>query len=302
MINDRWVPPKVRFSGSSMQISFHKVIRIAALLVLAALTSSTAASAQTGDFLDSFTPPEFSYRTSEVEALYDSNAQLPLGGFFAKGFTRTFTLLGGGNFTAADLPGDFSAAVLNPGSFFNQNSPVDTDPLTILPQQDPDVGYVISLAMGRRHNRRLRSEFEFAIRGNDQDLNFPGFFQVDVEADVNAYSLMKNVLFDFPNQSRFTPYLGAGLGISLVEVEAQVRTSSDITFLSPTAPPATSEVSEDDAAFTYQFIGGVATRINHAMDFVVEYRFLGTSDIELDTLGSAPYLVNNLFMGVKLEY
>ena len=53
---------------------------------------------------------------------------------------------------------------------------------------------------------------------------------------------------------------------------------------------------------SYQFIGGVSTRVNRAMDFVVEYRFFGTSDVELDTLGTAPYLVNNLFMGVKLEY
>ena len=285
-----------------MQISFQMFTRLAAIAVLSLLATGPTAFAQTRDFFDGFTPPEFSYRTSEVEALYDSNAQLPLGGFFAKGFTRTFTLLGGGNFTAADLPGDFSEAILNPGSFFNQDSLVDTDPVTILPEQDPDVGYVISGAMGRRHNKRLRSEFEFAIRGNDLDQSFPGFFQVDVEADVKAYSIMKNVIFDFPNQSRFTPYAGAGLGISLVEVEAQVRTSSDITFLSPTTAPATSEVSEEDAAFTYQFIGGVAMRVNHAMDFVVEYRFLGTSDIELDTLGSAPYLVNNLFLGVKLEY
>ena len=272
-----------------MRFSFQKFTQTAAIAALFALATITAASAQTGDIFDSFTRGASAYQTNEVEALYEANSQLPLGGFFAKGFTRTFTLLGGGNFTAADLPGGLGEVVPNLASS------------SLLEQDTNDVGYVISLAMGRRHNRQLRSEFEFAIRGNDLDLSLPGVFPTDIESDVNAYSLMKNVIFDFPNQSRFTPYVGAGLGISLVEVEAQISTSVDVLLLGPTTPAPT-EVSEEDAALTYQFIGGVATRVNRAMDLVVEYRFLGTSDIELDTLGSAPYLVNNLFLGVKLEY
>jgi len=273
-----------------MQFSLQK-IRIAAFIALLGLATSAAASAQTGNPIESFIGGASVYQTNEVEELYESNSQLPLGGFFAKGFTRTFTLLGGANFTAADLPSDFVS-----GQIF-------TGPLNLGPEEQGinDVGYVISGAMGRRHNRRLRSEIEFAIRGNDLDLSVPEFLPIDIESQVNAYSLMKNVIFDFPNQSRFTPYLGAGLGISLVEVEAQTTTSVDVLLLNPTTP-TTSEVSEEDAALSYQFIGGVATRVNHAMDFVVEYRFFGTSDIELDTLGSAPYLVNNLFLGVKLEY
>lgn len=278
-----------------MQISLQKSFHVAAVSFLIALATSTTASAQRGNFSDSFTPANSTtsstasslYQTNDVEALYEANSQLPLGGFFAKGFTRTFTLLGGGNFSATDLPGNPTAATPS-GSF---------DLVPVSREIDDDVGYVISGAMGRRHNRRLRSEIEFAIRGNDFDLNLSGFSPTDVEADVSAYSLMKNVIFDFPNQSRFTPYAGAGIGISLVEVESQFTPLVDI----PT-PTAASELSEDDTALTYQFIGGVATRVNHAMDFVVEYRFLGTSDIELDTLGSAPYRVNNLFMGVKLEY
>lgn len=279
-----------------MQISLQKITGRAAIAAVFALATSTAASAQTGNPFESFSGGASVYQTNEVEALYESNSQLPLGGFFARGFTRTFTLLGGANFTAADLPDDFSGGSLDPGFGLSPFSGV-----TPIEQDTNDVGYVISGAMGRRHNRKLRSEIEFAIRGNDLDLSFPGLVSTNIESEIRAYSLMKNVIFDFPNQSRFTPYLGAGLGISLVEVEAQATTSADITFLSPTAPN-NNEVSEEETALSYQFIGGLATRLNHATDFVVEYRFFGTSDIELDTLGSAPYLINNLFMGVKLEY
>jgi len=247
-----------------MSFSRKTFSRISSAAVLIALAIGSTVSAQ----------------TNNVDALYQANSERPLGGLFAKGFTRTFTLMGGGNFSAADLPGieTISPSVVSPGSF------------SLIDQDSNDVGYVISGAMGRRHSHRLRSEIEFAIRG-----------PIDIESQVNAYSLMKNVFFDLPNQTRFTPYAGAGIGISLVEVEALTPPPST-TFFSPTNPPAISEVSEEETVLSYQFIGGVSTRVNRAMDFVVEYRFFGTSDVELDTLGTAPYLVNNLFMGVKLEY
>jgi len=246
-----------------MPTSLQNFTRIAAITALFVSGTSATASAQT-EYFESYAPAASGYVTNDVEALYEANSQRPLGGLFARGFTRTFTLLGGGNFTAADLPGDFSGAGLT----------------ALTPDQDiSDVGYVISVAMGRRHNRRLRSEFEFAIRGNEQELSFPGIIPIDIESEVSAYSLMKNVF----------------------------QSADDAIFINPipgTLPPPIPEVdvSEEDATLSYQFIGGVATRVNHAMDFVVEYRIFGTSDVELDTLGSARYIVNNLFLGVKLEY
>ena len=281
-----------------MLVRLQKFVRIATVAVLWLLASSVTVSAQTGNLFESFTEGAAVYETNEVEAMYSENAELPLGGFFAKRFTRTFTLLGGANFTAGDFPGE-SVGFLP--------APATGSPLTEIVSDTNDVGYVISGAMGRRHNQRLRSEIELAVRGND----FDGFFRNDIttpgnipfssssptdfEGNLNAYSLMKNVIFDFPNQSRFTPYLGAGVGISYVEVETE-----ESNFISSTSTPL--ELSEEDTVFSYQFIGGVAARVNHATDFIVEYRFFGTTDVEFEALGSTPYRVNNLFLGVKLEY
>ena len=260
-------------------MSLSKFTYAALSAVVVVLAGNAVASAQLPNIFVRSPQGPSGFQQRDDDALYASNAQLPLGGFFAEGFTRTFTLLGGANFAAGDLPGGFSS--------------LSSD------QDSGDVGYAISGAMGRRHNRRLRSEIELAVRGNDQDFSSALFG--DVDSNVNAYSLMKNVIFDFPNQSRFTPYLGAGLGISLVEVEAQTSNPDDVLLLdSPSS--GSSEVSEEDTAFTYQFIGGIAAEVNRGMDFVIEYRFLGTSDVELDTLGSQSYLVNNLFLGLKLEY
>ncbi len=260
-----------------MKTSLLKISRIAATTAVIALTFGSAAFAQSND----------------VNAMYDSNSKKPLGGLFAKGFTRTFTLMGGWNFASADLPAGIPGVGTNPGTALMPGEPTSL----IFPPDNPetkDTGFAISGAMGRRHSRSLRSEIEFAIRENELSRNVPGVIATDLSADVRAYSLMKNVIFELPNQTRFTPYGGAGIGISWVDVDAQSTTFGNTT--------TAREVSEDDTALTYQAIGGVSTRVNQAMDFVVEYRFIGTGDIELDSIGSLPYQANNLFLGVKLEY
>ncbi len=239
-----------------------------------------------------FVPVASSYRISDVQAMYEANARRPLGGLFAKGFTRTFTLMGGWNFADTELP-----ALSAPGSPTTSSfrAPVAGPALLPSPENNghelKDTGFVISGAMGRRHSNRLRSEIEFAIRENDLSTSQPSFFGSDLSAEVRAYSLMKNVIVELPTQTRFTPYGGAGIGISWVDVEAAVSSI-----------PESGSLDENDTAFTWQAIGGVSTIINKATDFVVEYRYLGTGEVELDSIGELPYQANNLFLGLKLEY
>ena len=234
------------------------------------------------------------YQGNDVDALYESNAQNPLGGLFAKGFTRTFTLLGGVNFNSIDDP-DLSLQPATPGgptSIFQSAIATIADPNSLGLELD-DAGYALSAAMGRRHSHRLRSEIEFAIRGNEFDLGVPSLLGTDeASTEIRAYSLMKNFFYELPNQTRFTPYGGAGLGISFVDID---------TGASPFI--ADGAFSDDDTAFSWQVIAGVSARLNHAADFIFEYRYFATSDLELDfTQAEVPYQANNLFMGLKLEY
>ena len=290
---------------SSLQKS--SLIVATAVATLIALTLSNTASAQSqagpvGDavtgFLDGFTPAASSYRLADVEAMYEANSKGPLGGFFAKGFTRTFTILGGWNFATSDLPTDIVGTDQSPLTFDL------AEPLSLLVTEEDleskDTGYAISAAMGRRHSRTLRSEIELAIRENNLVGSTGGFVSSNIDVEARAISLMKNVLFELPTQTRFTPYAGVGIGISFVEVEAESRTSASGDLFNSLSTD--NEVAEDDTAFTYQFIGGLSTRINQAADFVVEYRFLGTGEIQLDGIGELPYSANNLFLGLKLEY
>ena len=226
--------------------------------------------------------------TDSVDQLYRSNATRPLGGLFAKGFTRTATVMGGANFLNSL---DSSSINFDPDvgdSFFESVF------------NRPESGYAISFAFGRRHSHKLRSEIEIAVRGNDLATSGlvggidPFTAAVpngnpsisDDDDKITTYSVMKNFIRDFKNRSRFTPYVGAGLGWSYLDIEAP----SD-------------GIDEGTGAFTYQAIGGVSTTLNKAVDLVVEYRFLGTSEVEVDDFGSTvAYESHNIFLGLKFEY
>ena len=222
-----------------------------------------------------------------ADQLYRYNVTLPLGGLFAKDFTRTLTLLGGFNFTNS---------LASPGDRFDPEVGVSFFDSVF---NDPETGYAISFAFGRRHSYIHRSEIEIAVRGNDLDtrgavgvldrdnLVVPGSTSSFRDGDerVNAYSVMKNFFHDFRNYSRFTPYIGVGIGWSYLDVES-----------------ALDGIDDGTGAFSYQAIGGVAATLNSAVDFLIEYRFLGTSEVELDDFGSTiAYETHNLFLRTEVR-
>ena len=222
-----------------------------------------------------------------IQAIYQNNSRQRLGGLFAPDFSRTLTILGGLNYpsagTADIFASELDATLIEPDGFESSREGLD------------DPGYALSFAFGRRHSNTLRSEIEVGIRGNDIINNTvigfddtPGITETEENVgSVNAVSLMKNFIIDFDNNSRFTPYVGAGLGVSYVEVEFG----------------DSSEFEEGQTLFSYQAIGGIATRLTSAADFIVEYRFLGTSEVEFDEFGQElAYNTSNLFFGIKLEY
>ena len=261
-----------------------------ALTLVAASLTILSSVCLNADAQDGITPNWFgqAYSRSQpgIQSLYNSNAQQPLGGLFAPGFTRTLTILGGVNFPSAGTEDLFDSQI--------DVTPEDpTIPFFSSEGSLEDTGYALSFAFGRRHSNNLRSEIEVAIRGNDiTDVNTTGT-DITEENDgrVIATSLMKNFIVDFSNQSRFTPYAGFGLGLSFIDVE-QGTTGVD-------GEPT---IQDDEVAFSYQAIGGVATQLNPVADFIVEYRFLGTSEVEIDGFPELTYNTSSLFFGFKFEY
>lgn len=148
-----------------------------------------------------------------------------------------------------------------------------------------DSGFVGSLASGYDFAGPLRMEIELIRQKNDLEItsynNFSGNFN---DGDLKTHSLMFNGFYDIDTGSAWTPFVGAGMGISKVDI-------NDPGF----------QDSDDDEVFTYQFIGGVAYTLNEDWSIDAQYRFMGTSEATID---GADFNVNsnNLMLGLRYSF
>ena len=154
--------------------------------------------------------------------------------------------------------------------------------------------YALSLAIGRRHRNWLRTETELAFRSHNDAFafsdGFGGFFAEGSDTDV--VSLMRNVILEWNNNSRFTPYGGMGIGVSYVNADS-VTLIGGTPFLG---------VDDNDTVFSWQAIAGVATKVRSNLDFVFEYRYFATADVTLDFFDAGEFVAQNLFFGARLHF
>lgn len=184
---------------------------------------------------------------------------------------------------------------------------------TVLPDGTPvgwstefDTGLAASLAAGLRLGV-MRAEAEVAYQGNDVDTHRGvtaagidlstedagvlvtgapnlGTSVEDLVADgqgkLRTTFLMANAYFDVPTNSPVTPYIGAGLGIGFVDVEY--------------SPTATEIIDDQQTAFAYQIMAGLAFEATEQAEVVLGYRYRATSDVEVDaSLFSAEFDIEN---------
>ncbi|MCF4164242.1 OmpA family protein [Zavarzinia compransoris] len=138
-----------------------------------------------------------------------------------------------------------------------------------------DDGWAAGGAMGYDFGR-IRVEAEVSYRENEasriQGANATG--------DLSALALMLNALYDLENSSRFTPYIGAGIGAAWVYTD-KIRRGT----------PAST--TDDDVQFAYQGIVGVKAAITTGLSLFVDYRYFATLD---------PTWSSNAFGSVDGEY
>lgn len=114
----------------------------------------------------------------------------------------------------------------------------------------------------------IRAELEFAMRGNNKenDSNEFGSFQYK----YNASTLMANFYYDFRNESAFTPYVGAGVGLAFIGVDNKM----DIGGV---------RIVRDDETFTnfaFNLGAGVAYSFTDNLAVDLGYRYLNMGYIE----------------------
>ena len=149
-----------------------------------------------------------------------------------------------------------------------------------------DSGFIGSLAAGYDFANPLRVEIELIRQKNDLEIttynNLYGSFN---EGDLKNNSLMVNAFYDVDTGSAWTPFVGAGMGWSRIDISGYEFNGSD---------------SEDDV-FAYQLIGGVSYAFNEQWSVDAQYRFKGSSDATID---GADFNVNSndVMVGIRFSF
>jgi opacity protein-like surface antigen len=124
-------------------------------------------------------------------------------------------------------------------------------------------GYVIGGAIGFDYADGIRTELEYRYASTSIDavtINDPLLgptLATPVTDDINVHFLMSNFYFDRTNNSRFTPFIGGGVGGAFVENETGAR----------------------DAALAYQGRAGISFAVGGGFSLDTEYIYLRTSKL-----------------------
>lgn len=141
---------------------------------------------------------------------------------------------------------------------------------------DLDESAVYSLAAGYRLNPNFRVEGEVSYRENDVSVT-------GLTGESKTGTAFLNAWYDWANTSKFTPYVGGGIGIAHNETKGTVFG----TFVNP-----------KDYAFAYQLGGGVAYNLCAHFDLTADYRFIDTSNFEIGD----DYKAHEVLAGVRYNF
>ena len=113
---------------------------------------------------------------------------------------------------------------------------------------------------------------------------------------INMAGLLFNGYYDFSTASAFTPYVGAGLGVAMVEAEGfGVAGIPDV-------------LDDDDTVIAYQLMAGIGYDLSERTNIFAEYRYFGTESADVTTSVSTgsvatdlDYSINQFRFGVRIS-
>jgi len=113
---------------------------------------------------------------------------------------------------------------------------------------------------------------------------------------INMAGVLFNGYYDFSTASAFTPYVGAGLGVAMVEAEGfGVATIPDV-------------LDDDDTVIAYQLMAGIGYDLSDRTNLFAEYRYFGTESADVTTSVSTgsvatdlDYSINQFRFGVRIS-
>lgn len=196
-------------------------------------------------------------------------------------------------------PFSSATAAVSDGPYlgFNTVVPFHTEAESSIPGDvessiDYKTGWGLSGSAGYGWGNGVRTEAEFVYRHASVDDVTPG-----AAADgggVHSLALMANALYDIETGTRFTPYVGVGVGGARVAAD-NLRTVGTASVL-----------DDEDYAFAYQAIAGVAVELEGNWAFVADYRYFSTTDLDFKNAAGlkaeTEHGAHNIMLGVRYQF
>ncbi len=170
---------------------------------------------------------------------------------------------------------------------------------------DFDSGWALTGAFGYDFDG-FRTEFELGYQqSNFKETTWSSHWNNNIvtwgstsllDYDLTATTYLVNGYYDFKNNSGFTPFLGAGMGMATVELNNFSRGASYLGG------------DVDDTVFAYQFIGGVSYAFNKNFAMDLTYRYVGAADPTYDsgdgfnTKIDSEFGSNNFLLGGRFTF
>lgn len=204
----------------------------------------------------------------------------------------------GHNVMAKDLSGEFYASI---GSGINRLS--DSDIAGRFVEHRYSDGWSGIGSLGYAFTNGIRTEFEIGYRKNAlNSVNTFGDALAGIADDrltgtghVATWTFMGNILYEYANESNFSPYIGGGIGLASLHYDNAAGQRGD-HFVGP--------VYGDESAPATQAVVGVNYNLTENTLVFMDYRYLTTAspkaffgvnpetDVEYDT--------NTILVGVRI--
>jgi outer membrane protein OmpA-like peptidoglycan-associated protein len=136
-----------------------------------------------------------------------------------------------------------------------------------------DNGPIVVGSFGYKWAQSFRTELEIGYREADVDSGRNAAGVVSPwTGQQRTWSTMVNFLFDIENDSRWTPYIGAGAGVSWIGWKDSFGRSAVPTLA------ATPAFDGTDERFTWQGIAGLNYDATKNLGLFLEYRYIGANN------------------------
>lgn len=188
----------------------------------------------------------------------------------------------------------------NFGTEYNYNPHFDLEGKT-------DNAFGGSVAIGydfsRQFNIPFRAELEYSRfsdaetqRSETRGMDSPGKGHITARQTLGIQTLFLNAYYDFKTDTRYTPYIGAGLGLGLIDVNGHfvfrangfIPPTNDMTY----AVDVVGTNSKTITNFAWNVGAGIAFDLTTKWTLDAGYRFVSLGSVDVKSTGFQGYTVD----------